>query len=184
MPSPVGHVLAGSVVALLVHRRTSSPPLSLAAVTIVCAAMAALPDADLVYQPLHRTVTHSLISIPIVSIVATVVTGWVTGRRSLWLGVVCGLAWGSHIPLDWLGADANPPQGIQALWPFSDEWFISGVDLFSRIERRQALSQASVVTNLKAVAREVVLLGPIVLWLWLGSGSGRAMSDRRAGHSA
>ncbi len=70
---------------------------------------------------------------------------WLTGhfgdrRAAVVIGVACGLAWSSHILLDWLGADANPPYGVQALWPFSDTWFFSRLDIFPGTQRRDPLS--------------------------------------------
>jgi inner membrane protein len=185
MPSPIGHALAGTAIALVAERVRASAngttttwaaaahPLSkrpkgsgrLPAYLFLCVALAALPDADLLYQPIHRSVTHSLGSTLIVTIVAALVTGWVTGSRSIGVGLLCGIAWGSHTLLDWLGADPNPPRGIQALWPFSQQWFISGWDIFRGTERRQLLSAASMLYNVRAVAREVVVLAPIVILL-------------------
>lgn len=123
--------------------------------------LAALPDADLLYQPIHRAVTHSVGSTFLVMIIATVVTGWVTGRWSLRFGLLCAIAWGSHAALDWLGADPTPPRGIKALWPFSESWFISDLDIFRGTERRQLFTWSSVVYNVKAVAQEVAILAPI-----------------------
>jgi membrane-bound metal-dependent hydrolase YbcI (DUF457 family) len=169
MPTPLGHLLAGTAIAWAVP----PTPADLTAgrrpdwrLALLCAALAALPDLDLLYQPIHRTVTHSVTSAGFVFIVASAVTGWVTKRSALRLGLVCAAAWGSHTLLDWLGADLNPPRGIQALWPFSDRWFISGWDLFMRVERRQPFSSATMISNLTAAAREIVILGPIVLLLW------------------
>src|SRR5262245_42434805 len=124
MPSPVGHALAGTAIALVAERvRTLAPsgiderlangggldPVSrgssrLPAYLFACIALAALPDLDLLYQPIHRSITHSLGSTLIVIIVATLVTGWVTGKRSIAVGMLCGIAWGSHTLMDWLGA--------------------------------------------------------------------------------
>ena len=84
-------------------------------------------------------------------------TGWVNpirdwasrrfgvGTQTFVVGLACGLAWSSHILLDWLGADANPPYGVQAFWPFSDTWFISGVDVFPGTERRNPLSASAML---------------------------------------
>ncbi len=68
--------------------------------------------------------------------------------------------------LDWLGADPTPPRGVQALWPFSDQWFISGLDIFRGTERRRLFSLASIVFNLQAVAQEIAIVGPIVAALF------------------
>ena len=189
MPSPVGHALAGTAIALVAERAraltsvgASAPSASgahdsslhypvshhtagLPPYLFLCIALAALPDLDLLYQPIHRSVTHSLGSTLGIFIIATLVTGWVTGKRSIGVGLLCGIAWGSHALLDWLGADPNPPRGIQALWPFSHHWFISGWDLFRGTERRQILSMASILYNARAVAREVAILAPIVILL-------------------
>jgi membrane-bound metal-dependent hydrolase YbcI (DUF457 family) len=194
MPSPFGHALAGVAVALAGGTRERAPfairrflahPLTLWSV-----ALAALPDADLLVPGFHRTVTHSVFTTLIVMIVATAVTGWVTRRRPgargsgleagasemeaggwrLWVRVALlfGAAHASHILLDWLGGDRSQPAGIQAFWPWSHRWFISGWDLFPQIERRQPFSRASMAINLYALAWELLLMGTVaaVLWGW------------------
>ncbi len=162
--------------------------------TALCAALAAAPDLDLVYPPIHRTVTHSVGAILFVFIVAIAVTGWVTRpdrdssnggdgvsssfdggprrhARIRW-GVVwlCTAAYASHLLLDWLGSDPSWPAGIQALWPFSRRWFISGLNVFPYLERREMLSITSILINIKAIAGEILIMGPIVLAIgWLRS---------------
>ena len=197
MPSPVGHALAGTAIALVAERvralaasgteerlaleggadPTARGSSRLPEYLFACIALAALPDLDLLYQPIHRSITHSLGSTLFVIIVAMLVTRWVTGKRSIAVGLLCGIAWGSHTLLDWLGADPNPPRGIQALWPFSHQWFISGWDVFRGTERRQILSAASILSNARAVAREVVVLAPIVLLLLIGRPKPSRSSD-------
>lgn len=197
MPTPIGHALAGIAVAWAAPRLASPTRRSRLTwgLTAVYAALAALPDADLLYQPIHRTVTHSIPMAVFVTIIAGAVTGWVirlragglgkrgwdsgTTRAAVGVGLICGLAWGSHVLLDWLGADINAPRGIQALWPFSDRWYISGWDLFSRVERRELFSLTTAVINARAVAQEIAIIGPLVALLWYrrragtsGSGNG------------
>jgi inner membrane protein len=184
MPSPIGHVLAGAAIAIVADQLGRGPtrshvadrfsPAHVDAASGVgfvsslaaCMLFAALPDADLLYQPIHRAFTHSVGSTILVTIIATVVTGWVTGRRSIAFGVLCGLAWGSHSLLDWLGADPNPPRGIKALWPFSDQWFISGWDIFRGTERRRILTLQSMIYNARTVAQEIAMLAPITAALF------------------
>jgi membrane-bound metal-dependent hydrolase YbcI (DUF457 family) len=174
MPSPIGHALAGVAVALA-FRGSSWQMLA------VCALCAALPDIDLVYMPTHRTATHSLPIAIVGTIVAVAVTGWV--KPSAWrVALACGIAWASHMLLDWLGADANPPQGIQALWPFSDAWFHAGLDLFPGTERRHPLSARAMLINLRAAAQEIVIMGVVVAIIWAGR-AGRAGEAGRAGRS-
>jgi hypothetical protein len=84
------------------------------------------------------------------------------------IGLAIGLAWTSHVLLDWLGADRNPPFGVQALWPFSDTWFFSGIDLFPGTERRDPLGARAMFINLRAAITELALMGPVavVAWWW------------------
>lgn len=162
MPSPVGHALAGAAIAFSVKPLLDSRARPTFRVALISSMLlAALPDADLLYQPIHRAVTHSIGSTLLVTIVATAVTGWVTGRGSLGFGLFCGLAWGLHAALDWLGADPTPPRGIKVLWPFAEGWFISDLDIFRGTERRQLFTWPSIVYNLMAVAQEVAILAPI-----------------------
>lgn len=163
-------------------------------ITLWAVALAALPDADLLLRGFHRTVTHSVFTTIAVTIVAMLVTGRVTtsgpanrlrqgdggppkrsakaeaGRhhwRIAW-GIVltCGAAHASHIVLDWLGGDRSQPAGIQALWPVSHRWFISGWELFPQIERRQPFSAGSMAINLYALMWELLLMGPVIAGLW------------------
>ena len=60
-----------------------------------------------------------------------------------------------------------PPYGIQALWPFSDTWYISGWIVFQRIERGRLFSESTLRLNVLAVAREIAILAPIAIVIWL-----------------
>ena len=181
MPTPIGHLLAGAAlafVALPVAQKARShvnPPDVASirttradwALVALLAALAAAPDLDLLWQP-HRTATHSLGSIIVITILARAVTGKVTASASDgWrLAVLCGAAWGSHVVLDWMGADTSRPRGVQVLWPFSDQWFISGWDVFRRVERRHPFDPATMTSNLKAVAQEMAIMLPVVAAAW------------------
>ena len=182
MPSPIGHALAGAAIAWS-FRGASSTAGSTGTSTgwrlpVACAVCAALPDIDLLYMPTHRTATHSVPVAVLLTIVAVVVTGWVNpirdwagrrfgvGSQTFVIGLACGLAWSSHILLDWLGADANPPYGVQALWPVSDTWFFSGLNIFSGTQRRDPLSTRAMLINLRAAVQEIVLMGSVVAAVW------------------
>jgi len=168
MPTPIGHALAGAALALvaLPPPRPSVSTSTWTAVALV-AGMAAAPDLDLLFQA-HRTATHSLGSIVLITILARVVTGKVTASSGdAWrLAALCGLAWGSHVLLDWMGADTSSPRGVQVLWPFSDRWFISEWDVFRRVERRHPFEPATMTANLLTVAQEIVLMLPVVAGAW------------------
>jgi hypothetical protein len=68
---------------------------------------------------------------------------------------------------DWLGSDTTPPLGVMALWPFSSEYYFANAFFFEAISRRYWLDNF-ITHNLKAVAQEIVILGPplaLVVWL-------------------
>ncbi len=161
MPSPVGHLLAGVAVAWTFDPRADRRLIATAA------ALAALPDIDLVLPLPHRTVTHSLVAVVAVTSIAAVMTRQVTRRPAWRVAAIGGIAYATHLLLDWLAADQSVPYGLQMLWPFSDRFFISGWQLFRLTERREIFTTPMIVRNVIAVAQELAILGPIVLALWL-----------------
>lgn len=170
MPSPIGHALGGVAVAwmadLLPNRPTTGRPLANSSLTLTCAGLAALPDLDLLLPIAHRTVTHSLgavLTVGLVMIIAAAVTGKVTRRIAL----TCMAAYASHLLLDWLQADPTPPYGLQALWPISSTWYISGWNIFRATDRRHLLEVATMKRNIAAVAQELAILVSVVAPLWL-----------------
>lgn len=178
MPSPIGHALAGAAIAWSFRGTSPAGRATVWKLPLVCAICAALPDIDLLYMPTHRTATHSVPVAILLTIVAAGVTEWVNPVRD-WsarrvgvasqtfvVGLACGLAWSSHILLDWLGADANPPYGVQALWPFSDTWFYSGLDVFAGTQRRNPFSMRAMLINLRAAVQEMLMMGSIAAAVW------------------
>ena len=194
MPSPVGHALAGIAAAwaadLLPGRRAwpvAAPTAPVfrregSALTLVAAALGAAPDLDL-FLSQHRAITHSVGAVAAVFIVAAVVTGQVTGKVQrakfkvqsgafsvesvLRVAMICAAAYASHLLLDWLAIDRRLPYGLQALWPFSDRWYISGLDFFPQTERRNILSLAALRTNLWAMSFETAVMLPAISLVWL-----------------
>jgi hypothetical protein len=156
MPSPVGHALGGIAAGWLVNGRGRQSAIGRAAMLAVAGIAA---DFDLL-AGWHRGPSHSL--------VATVLAGaaaWILARRAepaaRWrLALAVAAAYGSHVLLDWLGSDTRPPIGIPALWPLSRANFESPLHLFPAVSRRYWLAEFWTY-NLRAVAREVLILGPI-----------------------
>ena len=177
MPSPIGHALSGVAIA---WTASLSEPRDPAGRTEsdrwlpVYAALAAAPDLDLLVHGAHRTATHSVTAMLLVTIVAAAVTGQVTplrgprfGAQARWrIALMCGISYGSHLLLDWLAADNYPPRGIQLLWPFSSRWFISDLDLFRQTARQEFLTAPIIRQNLIAVAQECLILVPILALIW------------------
>jgi len=188
MSSPVGHALAGIAAAWLAdlvpgtrRSRLASATASFLAkaggwLTLACAGIAMLPDVDLALPIRHRTASHSVTAVVLATIISVLVTGWVTRRRRTggaslgWIArvaLMCGAAYASHLLLDWLAVDLTPPYGIQALWPFSDHWYLSGLNLLPRTERRALFTPRAIRHNLAALAWEVGALAPLLALLWL-----------------
>ena len=160
MPSPVGHALGGIAVAWAID------PTADRELTVVCAALAAAPDLDLLLPVPHRAVTHSVGAVAFVALFAAAMA--VKSRRPVGkLTLMCAAAYASHLLLDWLGADHYAPEGIRALWPLSGGYYISHLDVFRETARRFLTSESVMAQNAKAVAQEVAILGPIVGALWL-----------------
>jgi membrane-bound metal-dependent hydrolase YbcI (DUF457 family) len=177
MPSPIGHALAGVATAWAAdlvpgdrawrtvpgtgtwYRRAGG------GLTILCATLAAAPDLDLAFTR-HRTMTHSIVAALFVGLAAAAVAALVK-RPVARVALMCAAAYGSHLLLDWLGVDNYPPHGLQLMWPLSDAWYISGIDLFPQTERNHVFGYAPMVMNIRAVVQEVAIVGPIVVALWL-----------------
>ncbi|MDP6139718.1 MAG: metal-dependent hydrolase [Arenicellales bacterium] len=85
-------------------------------------------------------------------------------------GRLAALIYASHLLGDWLAADDGAPFGIPLLWPFSMEYFISPVTVFSNFHHGTAgagltavLANIFSMHNLAAVALEVALLLPLLV---------------------
>lgn len=161
MPTPVGHALAGLAVAGFSADRSLPRPHHLAAL-ILCATA---PDLDLVLRFIdgenhHRGPSHSVGLALLVGLI-----GWVLRRFGVDLPSPWALsaAWGSHVLLDYLGIDTNPPFGEMALWPLTREFFISPLPVFYDVPR--SFTPEAIRHNLIAVSIEVAVLAPLA---WLG----------------
>ena len=183
MPTPIGHALAGLAVAWSAEPPNEPQPLRRALarpLTLVCIALAVLPDIDLLYQPMHRAATHSIGATILVTIIAAGVTGWVTGRINWRIALVCAAAYASHIVTDWLGTDRSyAPYGIQMFWPFDKGWYISGWDVFPPVERRNPFSVATIRLDVAAAIREIVILGAVVVGIRLAAQKRRRSETKK-----
>jgi membrane-bound metal-dependent hydrolase YbcI (DUF457 family) len=191
MPSPIGHTLAGLTVGWLADRDALRPLPSAGAtwtarvrasctpLVLWCAAMAALPDADLLIPHFHRTVTHSVTVTFLILIIAAAVTGKVTRPTALRIAVALAAAHSTHLLLDWLGTDRNPPAGLQMFWPFDDRFYISDWDIFPPVARGR-ISSRMIVINANAALWEIALMLPVAAtaWVWRRFRCGRPASAK------
>jgi membrane-bound metal-dependent hydrolase YbcI (DUF457 family) len=167
MPSPIGHALGGIAAGVLISRERGWMSLA------VLAVVGALADIDLLLPLRHRGPSHSLGA-------ALLVFGMVWGMTSsLRAAAAVGAAYASHTLLDWLGADTSTPRGLMALWPASQAYFVSGLDLFNSVDRRYWMP-GFLRANSIAVGRELLILGPMaVLSIRKSRGRSSGRGDRR-----
>src|SRR5262245_38429533 len=169
MPTPLGHALAGATVAWMVQYAPRTPPLIRAnsRLAIICAEVAIAPDLDFIYPPVHRMMSHSIIAVVAVGVIAALVARHANRTTASWpVAILCGLAYGSHLALDWLGGDTRQPAGLQLLWPFSYAWFISSWDVFGATTLGQFFLPETILSNARTILREVFILGPVALVAW------------------
>ena len=168
MPSPIGHLIAGAAIGRAITPRKRP-------VIVACAILAIAPDLDLILPEAHRTGTHSFVAVALVTIFAIAVTGKVipsgdspgdSPRACPLIIAALVLAFASHLLLDWLAVDPTPPHGIQLLWPFSSDWYISGLDIFRGTARRNLFTARTTWINATAIAQELAILGPIAWVTW------------------
>ena len=162
MPSPVGHALGGAIVSLVMAPNGLGAwglGFGRNAFTLVALA-AVLPDIDFAWGG-HNRETHSLGA---ALLAGAAVLAWTRGRNPR-LALAVTLAWSTHVLFDWLGSDDTPPLGVMALWPLNADFYFADAFVFDAISRRYWLPNF-VGHNAFAVAKEIVMLGPMVAILW------------------
>lgn len=142
----------------------------------VAALAAVAPDLDFLpgvvagdpnqYHQLH---SHTLVAALSVGLAAGLV-GRHLRLRGLRVGVVVGLAYASHLLLDFFTHDPRPPFGIPLVWPVSSEHFAAPWPLFRGIRHGvpgqglgEVLDQIFSLHNLVAVGIEVSVTLPVLL---------------------
>lgn len=168
MPTPLGHAMAGLAIAWTTEaiRPASLDACGHRRLPMICAGLAIAPDLDLVYPPIHRTMSHSISAVLLVGVIAWFLTRRTKPEAALIVGVLCGLVYASHLGLDWLGGDTKLPAGIQLLWPFSHAWFISSRSLFRATVLGGFFRPSTMLSNALAIAQELLILGPVLLGSW------------------
>ena len=85
--------------------------------------------------------------------------------------LVFGVAYLSHLVLDYFTIDTRPPAGAQFLWPYSSAYFLSPLALFGEISidgrtRSGFLSTVLAWPTVVVLAREMGI-AVVVVGLWL-----------------
>jgi inner membrane protein len=167
MPSPVGHALGGLTGGWLASGRRPHPGWIRQAALFAIVGM--LPDIDLLFGA-HNGPTHSVGAALLVGLLAWLAlkagrSRFFPGLGSVTVPLSLVAAYATHILLDYLGSDTSAPYGVMALWPFSQEYFLSPVPIFPAITRRYWL-EGFLMQNLRALAFELAVLGPIAIGVW------------------
>ena len=157
MPSPLGHALGGIAAGCFLTGR-QVPVTSDLVLAIAFAAAAMAPDLDLLVGT-HRGPSHSLGAACLAGIAA------LAASRQPRVALGIAAAWMTHPLLDCMGRDTTPPLGAMALWPFSREYYLLPLQPFGAISRRYWLVE-SWIQNARAIAMEVILLGPPAALGW------------------
>jgi membrane-bound metal-dependent hydrolase YbcI (DUF457 family) len=164
MPSPIAHAAAGLIVALAGEKTVAARRVPWVFV-LACMVLAAAPDLDWLRPGFHRGPTHSIGFAVLATLVAAAVTKPATGKVNWRIALMCGLAYATHILMDWLGEDPTVRPGVAALWPFSDKLFMSGWGLFRSTQGDNPFGPTQFPHNVRTLIQETLILGPILLWL-------------------
>lgn len=169
MPTPLGHALVGLTISWSTQAISRVPSRRRAGTSLAffAAVFAIAPDFDFVYPPIHRMMTHSIVAAITATACAAFVAHRTKQKRPWVIALVCGVAYASHLALDWLGGDTKQPAGIQLLWPFSGEWFISSLNVFHPTSLTRFFEWRVLAENLAAVLRELAILIPFAVGAWL-----------------
>ena len=168
MASPIGHALSGIIVYALGRRPKFNLFLFLGTSAFVL-----FPDIDFLFgyvigQPnkYHHGFTHSFAFV----LVTAIVTAWLLNRhnrqRFISFALMFAGAGISHVLIDILAKDNNPPYGAPIFWPISDTYYIFPVSLFSDMHRAKTSTEffPSLFNahNLQTVGIELTILLPIL----------------------
>jgi membrane-bound metal-dependent hydrolase YbcI (DUF457 family) len=161
MATPVGHLLAG---ALIGAAYPAGPEVRRSAAAGALCAIAADLDfipGGLMMQParFHHAESHSLLF----ALAAGALAG-LLARQGRWRwGVLTGMAYASHLLLDWVTFDDGPPIGMPLLWPLSGSLFQAPWTIFPDVRHSSGVPWSA--HNFGVVALEIALLGPPLAWL-------------------
>jgi len=136
--------------------------------------VANFPDLDflpglLIGQPnaFHHGPSHSLAAVILVGLVCAVIFTRIQHGKFWMHFLVFGSVGLSHLVLDHFTLDTAPPFGAPVFWPFSDQYFISPVPVFSDVYRGDTsdtfFSGLLIAHNAGTIAREIVLIAPVAV---------------------
>ena len=187
MPSPVAHTLAGLAIAHVARTRGWIPAHWGLTAAFVGAANAA--DLDFLTASIggglfyHHGITHSLIAAIAAGLVAAIIAWRAAALSSIRVGLLAGLAYASHVLMDFVAVAPWEPTDMPILWPVAPYiGLATPIQVFASIQHGGTISSlpADVIrgATLWAIAREVVVMGSVrLIAAWL---AGRGPSAARS----
>jgi membrane-bound metal-dependent hydrolase YbcI (DUF457 family) len=162
LPSPLAHGLAGVALyaALAPAGRPARDwrPWALAAFAAMAADLDFVPGL-LVLDPsrYHHWATHSVLAAVVFVLLATPLASplGAPGRRA----AILGLAYASHLALDYVTVDLTVPRGIPLAWPVVREPYLAPFAVFADIHHGASWAKFVNWHNAAAVLAELVLVG-------------------------
>jgi inner membrane protein len=170
MATPAGHALCGVLVGTLAAWQR--PLLGPWKDVVLFAALAQAPDLDFLpgllvgrVDAFHHGISHSMGF----ALIFGLILAWVGKRQgqALRWGVIGAAIYLTQVVVDALAVDTRPPYGVPLWWPLSGTYVQSGSPIFLDV-RRGNLNWPTIAHNLRALGREILLLGlPAALVLWI-----------------
>ena len=178
MPSPIGHSLIGLTVANLPLKKQLYQSVFWLGYVVIVANVA---DLDFVpgwfigdMNRYHHGISHSIGAAIIFAIFCAFAAKHMKlmARRVFMITV---LVYFSHLLGDYLGVDRSEPYGAPFLWPISNEYYLSPIQIFHPIKHGNPGEGNSSVfadifshPNMIAAAIEVIIITPLwLITLWL-----------------
>ena len=171
MPSPIAHSLAGYVIYRAASENTSRIEWGTLFLYCVCSN---LPDLDFIPgfllgapNKFHHGVSHSLGFAVAFAFCMSLFLLFVKNQSVLRNFVIFFSLYFSHVLLDLLSYDSSPPYGVPALWPITDNYYISPISVFLDIQRGQAsetfIRSLFSFHNFLAILIEIVFFLPLIV---------------------
>lgn len=169
MPSPIAHLAAGYIIYRMAQQRELQPPVQTPegrlGLLLLAGSFSLLPDVDsaigLLLQDFgryHNNATHSLLVGATIAFSCAALMKWRTKQFGFWFAFFLA-CYSLHILMD----AATWGRGVMALWPLSEQRFLSPVLLFYGLHWSEGLLSAS---HLITIATELIFAAVILLPWW------------------
>jgi membrane-bound metal-dependent hydrolase YbcI (DUF457 family) len=171
MPSPVGHILAGTAVYLAGRGRESRSRVML----VITLLGTIVPDFDFLpgiligdLPAFHHGASHSLAFAVLFGVIVFLFIRRRHKDIAVRIGLLAAAAYASHVLLDLVSVNEGA-RGVPILWPLSDHQFGFNLHLLGHFRYSDTYRGIWTVIrwdNLSALSRELVVIGSLPLLLF------------------